>query len=68
MADGPQTLGEYRDIFAALTGEDNAAVKFLDSKIAVQGRDEPVLADPTQMMLLLASMLNEGVDDNDSQE
>jgi hypothetical protein len=53
----PETLGEYRDLFVALAGEDCKAVKFLDCRIAKQGRDEKVIADPTQMMLLLASMM-----------
>lgn len=60
----PKTLGDYRDLFVVLAGEDSAAVKFLDNKIAMQGRDAEVWAAPSQMMLLLASMLNEKFDDN----
>jgi hypothetical protein len=52
-----KTLGEYRDLFAVLAGEDNRAVRFLDQKITKLGREEPVLADESQMLLLLASML-----------
>lgn len=53
-----RTLGQYRDLFVLIAGEDNRAVKFLDAKIAVQGRDEEVLADESQMLLLLGSMLD----------
>lgn len=51
-----RTLGEYRDVFAALGGDDCRATKFLDAKIAEQGRDEPVLADESQMIQLFMSM------------
>lgn len=54
-----KTLGNYRDLFFILGGEDNRAVKFLDAKIAEQGRDQKVLADETQMLLLLGTMLIE---------
>lgn len=55
-----KTLGEYRDLFVILGGdEDNPAVRFLDAKIAKQGRDQKVLADESQMLLLLGSMLVE---------
>jgi hypothetical protein len=53
----PKTLGDYRDLCAALGGEDCAAVKFLERKIADQGRDEEVIAPPSQMMFLLGPML-----------
>jgi hypothetical protein len=52
----PQTLGEYRDCCKVLFGEDSKAVKYLDDKIAEQGRDERVVAHPSQMLMLLASM------------
>jgi len=55
----PATLGEYRDFCAALGGEDCKAVKFLDAKIAQQGRDELVIADDVQMRFLLLPMLTE---------
>ena len=58
MPDPKRTLGEYRDLFIRLAGEDNPAVRFLDDKIAVQGRDEPVLADESQMINLLTSLLS----------
>lgn len=54
-----ETLGQYRDLFAVLAGENSRAVKFLDAKIAQQGRDEKVLAAESQMMALLVSMLDE---------
>jgi hypothetical protein len=55
----PATLGEYRDICAAFGGEDCKAVKFLDAKIAEQGRDELVIAPDSQMRMLLMPMLVE---------
>jgi len=55
----PGTLGEYRDLCAALGGEDCAAVAFLDEKIAAakDGRDAEVLAPDSQMRVLLLAML-----------
>jgi hypothetical protein len=34
-------------------------VRYLDKKIADQGRDEPVLAAESQMLMLLAHMLED---------
>jgi hypothetical protein len=51
------TLGDYRDICVVIGGEDCEAVKFLDRRIAEQGRDEKVLAPESQMMFLLGPML-----------
>ncbi len=53
----PATLGEYRDLCAAIGGEECKAVKFLDEKIADQGRDAIVIADDSQMRYLLMPML-----------
>jgi len=56
----PRTLGEYRDFCVVSAGEDNRdnrAVKYFDEKIKKQGRDEVVLADQSQMMILIASLL-----------
>jgi hypothetical protein len=53
----PKTLGDYRDLCVMLAGENSRAVKFFDDRIAVQGCDEPVVADKTQMMYLIASLL-----------
>lgn len=57
--DCPSTLGEYRDLIAAIMGADNEAVKFLDEKIAAhaQGRDEEVIASDEQMRRLLFPMM-----------
>ena len=55
----PSTLGEYRDMCAALGGEECKAVKFLDEKIEEQGRDEEVVAADSQMRALLMPMLVE---------
>ena len=54
-----KTLGDYRDLCVALAGEDNRAVRFLDKRIADQGRDMDVWADETQMIMLLGPMLME---------
>lgn len=55
----PATLGEYRDICKALGGVDCDAVKYLDAKIveSPHGRDELVLADDSQMRILLYPMI-----------
>lgn len=53
----PATLGEYRRICAALMGEDNAAVEFLDAKIAEDGENEVVIAPDSQMRMLLMPMM-----------
>jgi hypothetical protein len=52
------TLGDYRDIAAQLGGEKCKAVAFFDEKIKEQGRDEEVLADTSQMLALIGSMLD----------
>lgn len=53
----PETLGEYRDLCAAIGGEDCPAVKMLDEKIADQGRDEVVIIADSQMRMILMPML-----------
>jgi len=55
----PATLGEYRDLCAALMGEDNAAVELLDKKIEdnPKGRDDEVIAADSQMRLLLMPLM-----------
>lgn len=56
----PGTLGEYRDMCAALGGEGCAAVVYLDGKIRENvpaGRDERVIAPDSQMRALLMPML-----------
>jgi hypothetical protein len=55
----PGTLGEYRDLCAAFGGEECKAVKFLDEKIATQGRDQVVVTPDSQMRLILMPMLLE---------
>lgn len=54
----PSTLATYRMLTVALFGEDSRAVAFLDQKIAESpnGADEVVIADETQMLLLLVSV------------
>lgn len=55
----PETLGEYRDLCAAIGGEKNKAVQFLDKKIAETSKDEKVLAADSQMRMLLMPMMLE---------
>jgi len=52
----PSTLGTYRKISAALTGENSPATKMLDAKIKEQGEDMEVIQDESQMLLLIAQM------------
>lgn len=53
----PETLGEYRALWAILAGEESSGVAYLDEKIAEQGADEKVIAAPSQMMVLFADFL-----------
>lgn len=53
----PETLGEYRDLCAAIGGETNKAVVFLDKKIAESNRDEKVIVPDSQMRMLLMPMM-----------
>ncbi len=55
----PGTLGEYLDLCRAIGGAECKAVKFLESKIAVEGRETEVLAPDSQMRALLMPMLFE---------
>ena len=55
----PETLGEYYDISSAILGKDSPAVKFLEDKIKIQGRDMKVIAPDSQMRYLLLSMHGE---------
>lgn len=50
------TLGTYRRIAAALTGEDSPATKMLDAKIKEQGESMEVVTDESQMLMLIATM------------
>lgn len=53
------TLANYRKMSVIAFGEGSGAVKFLDAKIAKSpnGGDEEVLADESQILLVLASRL-----------
>jgi hypothetical protein len=55
----PATLGEWRKLFIVLAGIDSPAVRMLDAKIAIQGEDELVLADSSQMLALLMADIKE---------
>lgn len=46
----PSTLGVWREMTAALFGEESPAVAFLDAKIRDQGEDEPVISDERQLI------------------
>jgi hypothetical protein len=52
------TLGSYRKLTSIVLGEDSAAVRFLDNKISQspRGEYEEVLADESQMLLMLFSL------------
>jgi hypothetical protein len=52
----PSTLGTYRRIAAALTGEDSPATQMLDAKIKEQGESMEVVTDESQMLLLIVTM------------
>lgn len=56
------TLGEWRDLTAAVFGEDSAATKFWDEKIAAceNGRGEPVLTDERQMLYVISQVHERG--------
>lgn len=56
MGDEMKTLGDYVDLCEVLFGADSASVKFFVEKIKAQGRDAKVLADETQMMMVIMSM------------
>jgi len=56
----PSNLKTYRNIALILTGsEESKAVKFFDEKIAQSpnGENEEVVADESQMLYLIMSML-----------
>jgi hypothetical protein len=57
--DCPATLGEYRDLCAAIGGENCEAVKLLDGHIAKtgNGRDAVVIVPDSQMRALLMPRL-----------
>lgn len=52
------TLGNYRDLSAAVFGESSPQVRFLDGKIdeSTSGREEEVIAAESQMLMLLGSI------------
>jgi hypothetical protein len=61
------TLGQYRDIALALGGEkNNLAVAFIEAKIAKQGANTEVLADESQMMMVIASLLHLPAEDKNA--
>lgn len=55
----PETLGEYRDLVAAIGLSDSEAVQYLDKKIATstKGREEKVIAPDSQMRAFLMPRL-----------
>lgn len=56
----PETLGEYYDLFEALGGDNCGSCVFLKEKIDLspKGIQEKVIADDSQMMMLLCSMIS----------
>lgn len=60
----PNTLGTYRSIAMALSGDENSkVVRFFDDKIAESpnGAEEKVIAAESQVMYLIGTMLTEEV-------
>lgn len=54
----PETLGEYRDLVFAMTGNDqNPAVQMLDERIETQGRDAKVVVADVQMRAVLFKLM-----------
>jgi hypothetical protein len=62
----PSTLGTYRKIAVALTGEDSKAVKYFDKKIAESphGADEEVIAAESQVIHLIFSINAQSEEEN----
>jgi hypothetical protein len=56
-----KTLGYYRNFATAIFGADSKATKYIEDKIREQGEDEPVLADETQMYILLMELYQQDV-------
>lgn len=54
------TLKNWRDLTAAVFGDDSPATKFLDGKIAEQGEQMEVIADERQVLAALAHAHFEG--------
>jgi hypothetical protein len=54
-----RTLGDYRDFCAAVYGPKSRAVQFFEEKIKHQGEDTEVVADESQMLVLINSMAEE---------
>ena len=52
-----ETLGEYYKFCVLIGGKDCEAAVFLMEKIDKQGMDEKVIADHSQMMMLLHPMI-----------
>lgn len=60
-----ETLGEYYSFCVLIGGKDCEAAHFLMEKIDAQGMDTKVIADHSQMMMLLHPMIfNKGKDKN----
>lgn len=60
----PNTLGTYRNIAMALSGDKNSKVaRFFDDKIAksIYGVEEKVIAAESQVMYLIITILSEEV-------
>lgn len=59
---GISNLGAWRDLTAAVFGEDSAATKFWDAKIAkhAKGRDEWVVSDERQTLYLVMEIDRQG--------
>jgi hypothetical protein len=56
------TLGNNRKLAVIAFGEDSAAVKFLDDKIAVQGADEEIVMSEQQFIGFLKQIHLRGLE------
>lgn len=56
------TLGNWYDLAVRVFGEDSPATQFLADKIASQGRDEEVIADEGQLLMVLGQLHNKGAE------
>ena len=52
----PSTLAVWRQLMAELVGDHRKALAYLDGKISQQGADQPVIADESQVLMLLVAM------------
>lgn len=50
------TFGDYLALSRVLFGVESKATKWIEEKIRLEGEDEEVIADESQMLLLLTNL------------